>query len=268
MATFIPQASCSGNRKSAPRCSGGTASVWRAETAIGDVIPNSMGAPRIAPATARVIPFAVFIGFIALQSLAGERLAAWGVDMRWLHAARVVVVASLLALLWRHYTELRGWEGVTAPRLAAAIGAGIAVFLLWINLDFEWARLGKSIPFDPTLPDGSGLDWQFVAFRLLGLAIIVPIMEELFWRSFLLRWLERNDFWLQDPAKVGMRAMLICAALFALEHNLWLAGFVAGFAYVLVYVLGRNLWLAIISHATTNAALGGWILVTRNWEFW
>ncbi len=209
----------------------------------------------------------MFIGFIALNSLASERLAAWGVDVRWLYAARVVIVASLLAFLWRHYTEMHHLDGVTAGRLAAAIGTGIAVFLLWINLDFEWARLGNSVAFDPTLPDG-GLDWQFVFFRLLGLAIIVPVMEELFWRSFLLRWLERKDFWLQDPAKVGVRAMIICAALFALEHNLWLAGFIAGAAYVLVYVVGRNIWLAIISHATTNAALGGWILATRSWQFW
>ena len=239
------------------------------ESVIGNVIDNtSASQERGTPAAARVIPFAIFIAFIVLQSVAGERLQFWGLDMRWLYAARVVVVAGLLAFLWRHYVELHDFSGVTARRLTYAVAAGIAVFVAWINLDLDWARLGESAGFDPTLPDGSGLVWQFVFFRLLGLAVIVPVMEELFWRSFLMRWLERHDFWRQEPARVGLRALFICAALFALEHNLWLAGLFAGLIYGLVYMLGRSLWLAVISHATTNAALGAWILATRNWQLW
>ncbi|MEO7725871.1 MAG: CAAX prenyl protease-related protein [Burkholderiales bacterium] len=240
------------------------------ELIITNLIDNSPGSLQgVSPAAARAIPFAVFIAFIMLQAMVGERLLAAGLDTRWLYAARVCTVAALLLVFWRHYTEMHDFAGVTARRLAIALTAGMAVFLLWINLDFEWARLGHSPGFDPTSPGGSGVASEFVIFRLLGLAIVVPVMEELFWRSFLLRWLERNDFMLQDPAKVGLRAMLICAGLFALEHNLWLAGFIAGMVYVLLYVfLGGSIWLPIVSHATTNAALGWWILATRSWQFW
>ena len=121
---------------------------------------------------------------------------------------------------------------------------------------------------DPTLPDGSGFDWVFVFFRLIGLIVIVPVMEELFWRSFLLRWLDRHDFLTYDPRKVSVRAMLLCAVLFASEHNLWFAGLLAGLVYGLVYVRSSNLWLPIVSHATTNAALAWWILATGHWQFW
>lgn len=220
------------------------------------------------PAAARAIPFAVFIAFIALQSAVGERLQSMGLDTRWFYAVRAIAVACLLVFFWRQYSEMHDTAGITGRRVAAALAAGIAVFVLWINLDFAWARVGAPSAFDPTLPGGAGFAWELVFFRLLGLAVIVPVMEELFWRSFLMRWIDRHDFLAHEPAKVSIRAMLICAALFALEHNLWLAGLLAGLVYGIVYVRTGNIWLPIISHATTNAALGGWILATGQWQYW
>src|SRR5258706_1585281 len=229
---------------------------------------SSTSSAFVSPAAARIIPFAVFIGFIVLQSISGEHMRSMGVDARWCYPASTVMVALLLLALWRHYTELHDFAGANGRQIGIALAAGIAVFLLWINLDFGWATIGKPSSFDPTLEDGSGLAWGFVGFRLIGLALIVPVMEELFWRSFLLRWLERNDFMHCDPGKVGLRAILICALLFASEHSLWLAGPLAGLVYNAVYVRGGNLWLPIISHATTNAALGWWILTTHNLQVW
>ena len=236
---------------------------------IGNKMENSSTSSAIvSPAAARIIPFAVFIGFIALQSIAGERLRSMGMDTAWFYPARTIVVALLLLAFWRHYTEMHDFAGITGRRIWVAFAAGIAVFVLWINLDFQWATLGEPSSFDPTLPDGSGLAWGFVAFRLIGLAVVVPVMEELFWRSFLLRWLDRHDFLACDPRKVSLRAILLCALLFASEHNLWLAGLLAGLVYNFVYVHGGNLWLPIISHATTNAVLGWWILTTQQWQYW
>jgi len=229
---------------------------------------SSTSSALVSPAAARIIPFAVFIGFIALQSAAGERLLSMGMDTGWFYPARTIVVAVLLLAFWRHYSELHDFAGVTGQRILVAFAAGVGVFLLWINLDFPWAALGKPSAFDPTLPDGSSLAWGFVSFRLLGLAVVVPVMEELFWRSFLLRWVDRHDFLASDPRKVSLRAVILCALLFASEHNLWLAGLIAGLVYSLVYMRGGNLWLPIISHATTNAVLGWWILTNKQWQFW
>lgn len=222
----------------------------------------------VTPAAARIIPFGVFIAFVMLHTLADEPLRSMGLDTRWLYPARTIAVALLLFAFWRHYTEIYSYAGITGRQIWVAFSAGIAVFLLWINLDFEWAAFGKPLEFDPTLPDGSGFDWVLVCFRLMGLILVVPVMEELFWRSFLLRWLDRHDFLSYDPRMVSLRAMLLCALLFALEHDLWFAGLLAGLVYSLVYVRGGNLWLPIISHATTNAALAWWILATGHWRFW
>jgi len=106
------------------------------------------------------------------------------------------------------------------------------------------------------------------ALRLLALAAVVPVMEELFWRSFLMRWIAARDFLALDPRRAGLAAFALSSALFASEHSLWLAGLLAGVAYAWLYRRSGNLWTAILSHAITNAALGTYVLATGSWQFW
>ena len=93
-------------------------------------------------------------------------------------------------------------------------------------------------------------------------------MEELFWRSFLLRWIDSPDFDSVDPAHISWRGFVVTVILFGFEHNLWLAGIVAGAAYSILYVRYRNLWAPILAHAVTNGVLGLWIISTGNWTYW
>jgi CAAX prenyl protease-like protein len=225
-------------------------------------IPDAAALTR-KPAFARVFPFAAFIAFLAAQPLLEGVL-----DARWLAVARGVVVAAILAWFWRDYVELRARPAVPAWHWLAAVAAGAAVFALWIRFDSGWAVMGgEGGGFVPLAADGS-LDWPLALLRLAGLALVVPVMEELFWRSFLLRWIDRRDFLGADPRRASLVAFAVSSALFAVEHSLWFAGLLAGIAYTVLYMLSRNLWIPIASHATTNALLGTWILATGNWRFW
>ena len=103
---------------------------------------------------------------------------------------------------------------------------------------------------------------------LAGAALVVPIMEELFWRSFIMRWLQRATFLSVDPSSVGWKALLISSALFASEHRLWFAGLLAGLAYGWLYKRSGNLWVPTVSHAVTNALLGIYVLATGMWMYW
>ena len=182
--------------------------------------------------------------------------------------ARGLVVAALLAFYWNRYTELRAGPPVPAVHWLAALAAGAAVFGFWIAFDSGWAVIGEGgRGFVPLRPDGS-LDVPLAALRLAGLALVVPVMEELFWRSFLMRWIDRRDFLSADPRAASLLAFGVSCALFAVEHSQWFAGLIAGAAYAGLYMLSRNLWVPIVSHATTNALLGFWILATGNWRFW
>jgi CAAX prenyl protease-like protein len=148
-----------------------------------------------------------------------------------------------------------------------AVAVGWLVFAAWIAFDSGWATLGEPGAFDPRAPDGR-LDVPLVALRVLGMAIAVPVMEELFWRSFLMRRIDAQDFLALDPRAVSMLAFGLSCALFASEHTLWFAGLLAGAAYGALYRHSRNLWIPILSHATTNATLAIWILATGSWHLW
>ena len=104
--------------------------------------------------------------------------------------------------------------------------------------------------------------------RWLGATLLVPVMEELFWRSFLMRWLQQPVFEGLDPQRVGARAVLMSTFVFMLAHPLWLAAIVAGLAYALLYRSTGKLWPAVIAHAVTNGALGLWVVHSGQWQFW
>ena len=214
----------------------------------------------------RVIPFAVFIALMASDPWSARQLADV-IDPRWLYGVRSIVVAGLLGLLWRRFEELDrrlpGWrEGLLA------LGVGLAVLAIWLTLDTGIFVIGQpGSGFEPLSGDGS-LDWPLAAMRLAGSALVVPVMEELFWRSLVMRWLASADFAAVDPAKVGISALLLSSAAFGFEHSLWAAGILAGLAYGWLYRRSGNLWLPILAHVTTNAGLGIWVLATGAWAFW
>ncbi len=213
----------------------------------------------------RSLPFGLYIALLALEGL----LPGWapGFDVRWLYPVKAGLVALALAVLWRHYAELRSF-GLPFKHLLLALAVGVGVLVLWVNLDAAWMLVGEmGKGYDPTDTSGN-IDWLLVAFRIAGAALVVPVMEELFWRSFLQRWVQQSDFLALDPARIGFKALLIASALFAVEHVQWLAGLVAGLAYGWLYIRTRNLWAPIAAHAVTNGGLGAYVVATGHWGFW
>lgn len=212
----------------------------------------------------RVLPFLVYLAFILLADVLG-RLGFAPAELRWLYTVKIVAVLAVLLACRRHYTELSGpLPGVAA--LATAVVAGVVVLVLWISLNASWMQIGSSSGFDPRV-DGA-IDWSLVAIRIGGAALVVPVMEELFWRSFLLRWIEAADFLRVDPARVKTKAFIVTVLLFGVEHTLWLAGMVAGAVYTLLYMRSRSLWIPIVAHGVTNGLLGAWIISTGHWTYW
>ena len=228
-----------------------------------------MGRFRDDPVIARAAPFLLFIAFLILGSALPGVIAVLGLDLptSWLVVARNVVVGLVLLWFWRGYTELRRPAPAQPADWVLGVAVGIAVFFAWIAIDQDWAVLSRPAGYRPLLAEG-GVDWVQALARLAGFALVVPVMEELFWRSLVLRWIERHDFQSLAPREVGWRAFLITTALFAVEHDRWLAGAIAGVAYNWLYMRSGNLWVPIVAHAVTNGVLGLWVLQTGRWEFW
>ncbi|GKS68709.1 hypothetical protein W03_07130 [Nitrosomonas sp. PY1] len=214
----------------------------------------------------RIAPFGAYVLFMLLEDALLVLLDWDANEVRLLYAVKITVVASLLWWFRSTYRELQWPAGSTMRTWIVAIAAGITVFIVWINLTADWMMMGGSVGFDPR--ENGEIDWSFVAIRLIGAVLVVPVMEELFWRSFLMRWLHRPNFLAVNPSQVGIKAFLITASLFAVAHNLWFAGLLAGVVYNLLYMRSGILWSPILAHAITNAILGIWIIATNNWDFW
>lgn len=189
-----------------------------------------------------------------------------GFDGRWLYGVRVGVVLLALAVLWRHFAELREAPSVPWSHWVLAVAFGVFVFFLWIHLDVRPLAFSPGEGLDPRV--SGRIDWGLASVRIAGAALVVPVMEELFWRSFLMRWLQRPAFLSVAPTSVGWKAILISSALFASEHRLWFAGLLAGVVYAWLYKRSGNLWVPTVSHAVTNALLGAYVLSTGSWMYW
>ena len=217
------------------------------------------------PGLTRSLPFGLYMGAMVLDPIL-QPLLPTGFDERWLYGVKVGLVLVALAALWRHYAELRDISSVRRSEWALALGIGAAVFVLWVNLDFQPLAFAGGGGFDPRT--GNGVELGLVSVRLAGAILIVPVMEELFWRSFIFRWLQHSSFISVDPTALGLRALIISSALFASEHRLWFAGLLAGLAYGWLYKRSGKLWVPILAHAVTNGLLGAYVLATGSWTFW
>lgn len=224
----------------------------------------------------RTLPFAVYILFLALNDSIAALLLPLVHDARWIYGVKVLVVGVLLAWFWRDYSELGAKYQATKSSLnfsayVISIAVGLLVFALWIAPYPTWAVMGDvqhAVGFNPLMSDGKTINTLLAITRVTGAALVVPVMEELFWRSFFMRWLQDQEFLKVNPAFVGYFAFFATAALFAVEHSLWLAGLITGLAYGWLYKSQRNLWSPIIAHAVTNGVLGIWVLFTAHWGYW
>ncbi|MES2757526.1 MAG: CAAX prenyl protease-related protein [Pseudomonadota bacterium] len=222
-------------------------------------------APMLSRAAwARILPFLTYMLFIGITELLG-RFGWSAAELRWLYAVKVGAVVLVLAYFWREYKELAGWR-LPAGMVIAAVGMGVAVLALWISLGADWMIIGTPAGFDATT--GGRIDWPLVAVRIAGAALVVPIMEELFWRSFLARWIDATDFESVEPSQVSAKSVILTSVLFGFEHNLWLAGIVAGLAYIALFMRHRTIWSPILAHAVTNGLLGAWVVYTGSWSYW
>jgi CAAX prenyl protease-like protein len=215
----------------------------------------------------RVAPFALFMLLLALRGALPPG-NAWGIDERWLYGLTVALVGGLLVAWRRDYGELARVNAPTRREAGVAAVVGVIVFGLWISLDAPALQIGHATARFVPIDAQGRLDVPLIVLRWIGAALLVPVMEELFWRSFLMRWLQHPRFEGVPPQRVGLRAIVLSTFLFMLAHTLWLAAILAGLAYAGLYVRTGKLWPAVIAHAVTNGVLGVWVVATGQWQFW
>jgi CAAX prenyl protease-like protein len=225
------------------------------------------------PAFYRYLPFALFMGFIGLDELirfcAGHGFFTLeATALYYLYPIKAVSVGALLFIFRNCYPELTFKDLANLPATLASCGVGVLVFILWINMD--WTLGSAAVPpgFNATLVTDRTHQIVLTLFRIAGAVLVVPMMEELFWRSFLIRYIIDKNF---DTVQIGTFtwvSSLFTVVLFGLEHNYFYAGIMAGVFYNLLLYRTRSLSQCILAHAVTNLALAIYVVNTGKWQFW
>jgi len=221
-------------------------------------------AGRSWPSLPYVLPFAVFLAFLAVQKYVP-------LDPAIEYPLRDVLLLAVLLVFSRQVIELRSYH-----RLETAL-IGVAVFVIWIAPDVAFPAYRHYWLFDNpivgsigTPPPESVLLKPIVLWsRIFRAVVLVPIIEELFWRAWLMRWLISPQFEKVALGTYKPAAFWITALLFASEHgSYWDVGLVAGIVYNWWMVRTRSLGDCILVHAITNACLCGYVVATHHWEYW
>ncbi len=206
-------------------------------------------------------PTAVYLLPLLTILAAGLISHALSAQFETFYPLRVIATLAVLWALRRHLRTLNWsftWRG-------PAVGAG--VFLLW------WFCAHSLMPAQ-TMPEAlaalpPGVRWIWLASRLVGAVLTVPLAEELAYRGFLMRRLQGADFDRTAYSEIRWPALLISAVAFGIMHGaMWLPGIVAGLAYGRVTRSRNNLGEAVAAHTLTNALAAVSVLVLNDWRLW
>lgn len=224
------------------------------------------------PLGVRVAPFVAFVLLTFLQGKAGTD------SIFWIYVLKSAIGAVFVWFMWPLVLEMRWRFSIEA------VIAGILVFVVWVGLDPFYPRLndvlgkmgihtgtaGDSLVWNPKERFGpdSGWAWFFIGVRLLASTLVVPPLEEVFYRSFLYRYIVRQDFTSVPIGQFHLVAFISTSIVFGLAHGEWLAGIICGLIYQWLVCWKRRLGDAMTAHAITNLLLGGWIIWKGAWHFW
>ena len=207
----------------------------------------------------RVLPFAAFAGVTLFQGRLGDH------SQYWVYALKTALGALMLWFARPYVKEMRwkfSWE---------ALLTGFVVFLAWIGLEGYYPLLtGREAAFNPVRHYGAGsfMAVFFIAVRAAGSSLVVPPLEEVFYRSFLYRYLIKSDFLKIPLERFQWRAFLVAGLVFGLGHYEWLPGILCAFAYQGLVCRKDRLGDAITAHAITNFLLAIWVVSRDAYYFW
>ena len=184
------------------------------------------------------------------------------------YITKIIIVGALL-WFWRHKYASDLSPKLSFGELLTAISCGLLVLVIWIAPEGYLPQFGRHSGFDPYgfgLPKSAAMG--LISVRLIGAAVVVPIMEELFWRSFFMRYLINPNFRSVSMGAFTWFSFIGVAILFGLEHHRVIVGIIAGVLYGLLLIRQKKLKGVILAHGVTNLGLGIYILLTGNWMFW
>ena len=225
--------------------------------------PNGLVARH--PWLGYVAPFAVFMLLLVLAD-------AVPIAQPWESVLRVGIIVATLWFFSRHLVR-----ALRTPHWIGSVVLGVGVFVVWVGPDLlvpgwrDSALFQNSITgrVKVSIPEAELANPLVLWLRVMRAVLLVPILEELFWRGWLPRWLKNQDFTKVPLGTYTTFAFVVTAILFASEHGpYWEVGLLAGLAYNWWMWRTRSLGDLVLAHAVTNGCLSAYVWATRSWQYW
>lgn len=214
-----------------------------------------------------VVPFVLFLvlGIVESEGLGGALTYPVA------YTIKVLLVGFLCVLCWKYWVRLFPLK--VTGKTALALTLGFLCTALWVGLaaapvSNPLINEGARAAFNPFATE-NGLStvtaWAFWTVRMIGLALVVPLIEEVFLRGFLLRWIQGGE-WMDLEVGEMTGLAWITLVFYAVATHPEILAAIVWFSLVTLYVRKtRNLWDAVAFHIGTNAGLGVWALLSGQW---
>lgn len=219
-----------------------------------------------------MVPLVVYLASGLLEPGPGGGPAAWlGIPPAaapLVYAARIAATLAAVVRVWPAISRWLGRPSWWPPLL------GLALVVPWVVLadlqrDAGWTvGLGGRSGYDPFAALGADSigAWAFLCLRGVGLVLVVPLVEELFLRGFLMRTVIREDFWTVPFGTLTAASAATCLVYAVASHPAEACAAAGWFAIVSgVAAATRRPIDVVLAHGGTNLALGAYVLATGSW---
>lgn len=246
-----------------------------------------LGWQRPGSAVAHAVPLVLFMlisSALPLVKVENEMLPWWRyAPEHWLYPLQTVLVGASIWWLWPRY-EFKPLRGFWLATVLGVVG-----IVLWLLPSIVYEKLtaqGMVVPewaswfglaarekgFNPEVFAEPWAQWHTLAWRFLRMVVVVAFVEEIFWRGFLMRYVQADgeDFRRVPFGRHDWRAFGIVTGCFMLIHQPedWLGALVFGSLMYWLAVRTKSLAACVWMHGVANLALGVYVVWTKQWGFW
>jgi CAAX prenyl protease-like protein len=195
------------------------------------------------------------------------------------YTTKIALTIAAMVFVWPGYRQFP----FRVSLLAIIFGVvGIVLWIWMCHLGFErllftaigaekFLSLGERPAYNPLeqLAATPALAYTFLAIRFLGLALMVPIIEEFFLRGFVMRFVMRDDWWNVPFGDVTRTSIAAGTLVPMLMHPGELLAAAVWFSLVTwLMIRTRNIWDCVAAHAVTNLLLGIYVVTQHEWQLW